>query len=173
MKNKQVILIMLCIFIPIFTFAHRYHFTISEAEWNAKSNRLEVALRVDSFELEDTLSKLTNHKIDLDKTKNVDKYIMAYLKKRFIVKNTKNELCAINWVGKEVAQSQMWLYFEVIMPDGLSGAKFCNRIFFDSVTFEANTLHTPINIMNFRYGKKKKSLYFSKHKADEIVAFVK
>ena len=156
-----------------FTLAHRYHFTIAEVEWNPESKCFEVGLRIDSFELENVLSKIYRKKIDLEKTKGIDKIIHLYLQKRFLVKTPQGKPCSITWVGKEFLRGQLWLYFEVPVKGSIEGLTLSNRILFEAATFEANTLHNPVNIMNVRYQQHKKSLYFTKDKAERILSFAK
>ncbi|BBM83236.1 DUF6702 family protein [Candidatus Uabimicrobium amorphum] len=168
--KKLVVILFLC---STFLFAHRYHFTISEVEWNSQNKCLEVGLRVDSFELESVLSKIYGKKIDLEKTKDVDKILHLYLQKRFLVKTPQRKPCSIVWIGKEISRGQLWLYFEVPVKEPLEGLIISNSVLFEAATFEANSSHTPVNIMNIRYKQHKLSLYFTKDKAQRILSFAK
>ncbi|WP_372368998.1 DUF6702 family protein [Candidatus Uabimicrobium sp. HlEnr_7] len=169
MKKTVAMILLMCA--TTFTFAHRYHFTISEVEWNSKNKCFEVGLRVDSFELENILSKIYRKKVNLDKTKDIDNLIYSYVKKRFVVKTPKGKLCPVVWIGKEISGSQMWLFFEVPVKEKVKNLIISNQIFFESATFEADTIHTPINIVNIRFTSSKKSLYFTKNKPQEVLTF--
>ena len=56
-------------------FAHPVHATFAEAVWNPKARSIEVALRVRGIDLEEALSKGLKLKVDLEKTKHIDKTI--------------------------------------------------------------------------------------------------
>lgn len=85
-------------------FAHPFHTSSAEMEFNAKSGRYEVALKVLTVDLEKALAKhasankrlaaeetklfahLRNRaRVDLDKTPGIDKLITSYLKSNFFL----------------------------------------------------------------------------------------
>ena len=51
---------------------HPVHATFAEAQWNPKTFELELSLRVRGIDLESAISKTTNQKVDLEKSKNID-----------------------------------------------------------------------------------------------------
>lgn len=50
----------------LFTLIHPYHRTLAEVEWNAQSNRYEVALRIDPRDLESALSDHYGRRVNLE-----------------------------------------------------------------------------------------------------------
>lgn len=120
---------------------HPSHVTIAEAEYNPESGKLEIALRVDQpGDLEKALSSRTGNKIDLENSKNIDKIITEYLQKTFQVQHSDGRLAKLEWVGKEVTIKTAWLYFEVVLPDGLEGVEITHRMLFEVEADQANTL---------------------------------
>ena len=141
------------------TLAHPFHVSIAEAEWSSKTKSLEVALRVHPSDLEKALSRRAKKTIDLDKTPKIDVLIQDYLKEVFQARVEKAAPEKIKWVGKEVKVKHAWLYFEIPLESGLSNVQFTNRIFFE-------LLEDQVNTINFRdrAKKRRKSLTFNKKK---------
>ena len=88
--TRHFILILLMVTGVIFTFersayAHPSHVTIAEAQFNAKTKSLEVALWVQPIDLENALRRRHNKPIDLDRTPKVDELIVEYLNEVFTV----------------------------------------------------------------------------------------
>ena len=142
--------------------AHPSHVSIAEAEFNPKNQHLEVALRVHPVDLERALRIRTKKRIDLDKTKNVDALISAYLNEVFQVKRADGKKAKIQWVGKEISLKWGWLYFEVPMKEGLEKARFSNRIFFELLPDQTNTIL-------LRQGKSKSTLQFTREQVWQSV----
>ena len=141
--------------------AHPFHATYTEVDWNAKSKVLEVALRVQPEDLDRVLSLRTKRKIDIEKTKDVDKLIQKYLAEVFLVEPKLKQPLAIRWVGKEVSSKEAWLYFEVSRPQGIEGLKLLNRIFLEIIPDEVNTVR-------FRYDKKRVTLRFERNSRQPV-----
>lgn len=135
--------------------AHPFHVTLAEAELDAKSGNLEVALRVKPEDLERALSAMTNRKISLEKEAKVDALILRYLKGALKFSTGKKKAGDISFVGKELSRKALWLYFEVPLKGQLEGVKIENRVFF-------KVLPDQLNTMNFKQGKKRCSLSFSR-----------
>ena len=136
--------------------AHPFHATYTEVDWNAKSKVLEVALRVQPEDLDRVLSLRAKRKIDIEKTKDVDKLIQKYLADVFLVEPKLKQPVAIRWVGKEVSSKEAWLYFEISRPQGIEGLKLLNRIFLEIIPDEVNTVRV-------RYGKQRVTLRFDRN----------
>jgi hypothetical protein len=98
----------------------------------------------------------TKRKIDIEKTKDVDKLIQKYLAEVFLVEPKLKQPLAIRWVGKEVSSKEAWLYFEVSRPQGIEGLKLLNRIFLEIIPDEVNTVR-------FRHDKKRVTLRFDRN----------
>jgi len=143
---------------------HPFHISLAEVEYNAKTKKLEIALRIHPDDLEQALRDLTGKKVVLDKTKNVDKLILKYLAKTFSVKpkstgekKVKQKPAKIVWVGKEIKIKWSWLYFEIPLKNGWDGIEITNRILFDQVKKQTNT-------MLFKQGKKRAAINFTSKK---------
>ena len=134
--------------------AHPRHLSVAEAEWNAKSRRLEVALQVNPVDLEQALRLISNRPIDLDKTKGIELLLRDYIERSFVVREADGTRAKLKWVGHEVDLKDAWLYFEVPLKAGPENATFGAGLFFELLPDQANTI-------NFRVGETRKSLTFT------------
>ena len=140
--------------------AHPCHASIAEAEWNAKTGRLEIAMQVNPVDLEQALRRLAERPIDLDKSKGIDRLIQKYLARSFFVKEPDGKQAKLIWVGYEADLKDAWLYFEVPLKKGPENVTFGSAFFLELLPDQANTI-------NFRVGKLRKSLTFT---ADQLEA---
>ena len=131
-KSKfNFILLAVCLAGMILTssniFAHPYHVSRTELNWNPKTGNFEVALCLWPADLEKALSRDQGKSIDLDKVENLDEMLKAYIEKKFfirgIVKSADSKADSadetitptVRWVGHEKDMKQAWLYFEVVV----------------------------------------------------------
>jgi hypothetical protein len=141
---------------------HPYHVTIAEAELNTKTKKLEVALKLRPEDLERALSARLQKKINIEKHPKIDALITAYLQSCLTFKDKKGKAQKLSWVGKELNLKSLWLYFEIPMPNGLQALKIENKLLF-------KVLPDQLNTMNFKDGKTRCSLTFSrKHKTRTV-----
>ena len=142
--------------------AHPFHATYTEVDWNAKTKVLEVALRVQPEDLDRVLSLRTKRKIDIEKTKGVDKLIQMYLAEVFLVEPKLKQPVAIRWIGKEVSSKEAWLYFEIPRPQGIEGLKLLNRIFLEILPDQVNTVRV-------RQGRQRVTLRFDRNSRKPVL----
>ena len=134
---------------------HPFHITIAEADYNAESGRLEVALRIyNPGDLEEALGLRAGERVNLETTEGVDDLIAEYLDEHLIVERPDGEKAMIEWVGKEVTVKTAWLYFEIPLPEGPEGSTFTNTLLFEVEPDQANT-------MVFGRGDNRASLRFT------------
>ena len=146
--------------------AHPSHVSIAQAEFNPKTKKLEIALRVHAVDLERAIQASNKKRVNLDKSKASAKVVAAYVAKTFLVTPAKGKQKEIEWVGMELQIKYAWLYFEVPLPEGIEGTKFSNRMFFEHLPNQANTI-------NFKSAKKRTSIISTKAKPDHTASFVK
>ena len=112
---------------PIFLAAfllHPVHETVSEIEWNEKTGRLEVALRLDPLD-EQWLRK------QADSRGETSKWALKYLARKFRIADSpqskspdktpaasKTPAATYHWVGRDDKESHVWWYFEIEPADG-------------------------------------------------------
>jgi len=162
LKNTRVALLTLSCLLLLgnIAAAHPCHSSIAEAEWNAKTGRLEIALQVNPVDLEQALRRLADRPIDLDKSAGIDRLIQKYLARSFFAREPDGKQAKLIWVGHEVDVKDAWLYFEVPLKKGPENVTFGLAFFLELLPDQANTI-------NFRVGKLRKSLTFT---ADQLEA---
>ena len=135
--------------------AHPFHATYAEVDWNREKKVLEIALRVQPEDLERVLRAKTGRRIDIEKTKDVDKLIRHYLAEVFVVLPREDKAKSIRWIGKEVSTKETWLYFEIVRPQGIENVKLLNRIFLEILPDQVNTVRV-------RHGKQRTTIRFNR-----------
>jgi hypothetical protein len=118
--------------------AHTFHTSLTRMDYNAENKTVEVSIQLFTHDLTKTLEKQTGKRIDLQETKDVDKLITAYLKEHFILRNSKDEIAEINWIGKEFASDTIWVYLEIPFNESPEGKSLQNSIFFESFSEQTN-----------------------------------
>jgi len=150
--------ILLALLVPGATVAHRFHVTMAEAEFNAETGRLEVALSVKLDDLERAL-RLRKDWIDPPAAGNeLDSRVATYLDLAWLFVDAEADTQSIVWVGAEYGSHDAWLYFEVPLPSGLEGVVVENRVF-----LELDPEH--LNTVNFRQGGISFTESFSRHES--------
>ena len=141
--------------------AHPRHASIAEAEWNAKTGRLEIALQVNPVDLEQALRRIADRPVDLDRSAGIDRLMQKYLRRSFIAKEADGKPAKLVWVGHEVDLKNAWLYFEVPLKKGPENVTF-------GVAFFLELLPDQTNTINFRVGKLRKSLTFTAEQLESV-----
>ncbi len=140
------------------TMAHPFHVSIAEAEFNAKTGKLEVALRVHPVDLESALEKRVGRAVDLDKTAGVDQLITAYLREVLVIQCKGAHPLKLTWVGKEVGIKFAWLFFEYSCHEAKGEWTVTNQIFHDRLADQVNTI-------TFKQHRAQRSLTFTRSRS--------
>jgi len=92
---------------------HPVHETLSEVEWNDKSKRLEVALRVHSLDEQWLRKQHSQHR-------SHSTWATDYVRKHFRIsplpKKGEKETDKYNWIGRQPDGAHVWWYFEIEGP---------------------------------------------------------
>ncbi|MCA9217891.1 MAG: acetylxylan esterase [Planctomycetales bacterium] len=147
-----------CLLLCLSAHAHPAHETHAEIAWNAESSTFEIALKVRAIDLEAALSEVQPNakRVDLAKDSDADNRIAKYLADRFTIKSPTNKTGAIAYLGKEVDDRTVWLYFEIRCEDISSptGCLLANRMLF-------GTLEGQINKAELKVGESSRILTFN------------
>ena len=137
---------------------HPVHATFAEAQWNPKTFELELSLRVRGIDLESAISKTTNQKVDLEKSKNIDQLIEGYLAKNLYILSPTKEKVFANYLDKDVGITNTWVFFSFTLKkdQAIQHCKIINTIFFDD-------LEGQKNVIEYRKGKLKKIISFEEN----------
>jgi hypothetical protein len=133
--------------------AHKFHTSFVEAEYNTQEASLQITLRTFPDDLENILTKRAGRSIRLDRKKESEPLLVAYLQETFQLKNAKGEISKLSWVGMDSGVDSAWLYFEAPLPGGLVGTQLRNGFLFD-------LYDDQINLVNIKHGDQKHALTF-------------
>ena len=140
---------------------HPFHVTFATAEWNAKTKRLEVALRIDPNDLEQAIERREKKEIALEDNQ-AEQAVESYLRATFLVKSPQGKPVELGWVGYEVEVKRAWLYFEIPLEDGPEGIEIKNTMLFGQVSKQ-------VNIVSLRAGKQGATLKLTSDKPSQRV----
>ena len=98
------------------SWAHPYHTSFAEMEWNSEVTALEVSLRVLPEDLEQALSWREGRAITLEQDALARPAIQSYLSEHFLVLDDSSTRYPLLLEGYEVAYDETWLYFTVTVP---------------------------------------------------------
>lgn len=130
--------------------AHAVHTSTAEAEYNAKTKRLEVSLTVFISDLETALIRQSESEMRMDKVPPAlfDTQVLAYLKKTFVVTDAAGKVAKMMWVGREMEKESeksgdpaVVLFFEVEMPGGVEGASLRCAVFGELFPDQVTMVH--------------------------------
>jgi hypothetical protein len=143
--------------------AHPFHVSLAEAEFNQESGNLEVALRVHPSDLELALRDQELRPVDLDRSKGIDRMVSKYLDAHFQIRDEAGKKLTCKWVGMEVTVKEAWLYFEVPVKHGETTFQITQAFFFELIEDQINTI-------NFKQGKRIRSLSFTRDSATQPIS---
>ena len=134
--------------------AHRFHVSIAEAEFNDSSQCLEIALNVSVHDMQEALRQHDEWAGSAKDESELQQRLSTYVNERWRFLSADGLVRTPLWIGHQVEGEHLWLYFEIIMPGGLEGARIDNRIFFELDPRQVNTV-------NFRQGDWRFSIAYS------------
>ncbi len=120
--------------------AHKFYTSLAQVEYNAEEKTVEVTLRVFADDLELALKRRAGREVRLERTKDADRLVLAYLRDTFEIKNRGGESKTLKWVGMEMRAGVAWLYVEAEMPEGLAGARVRDHVLFELFDEQVNTV---------------------------------
>jgi len=148
--------------------AHPFHVSVAELEYQPSTSTLEVALRLFPEDLETALRQRSRRRVHLERTRGIDRLIVEYLRERFVVADSRfaknREVAPIRWVGKEVDPRHAWLYFEVILTPGRRDWTIQNRVLFEVIVDQENTIRV-------KDGERRYALSFTRQRPSASVRF--
>jgi hypothetical protein len=120
--------------------AHKFYTSLARVEYNAGEKTVEVTLRVFADDLELALKRRAGREVRLDRTKDADRLVLAYLRDTFVIRNRDGESKTLRWVGMELRSGVAWLYVEADMPEGLAGGRLRDHVLFELFREQVNTV---------------------------------
>jgi len=141
--------------------AHPFHFSFAEAQWNAETESLEIALRVESKELEPALRTRQRPKFNLDDD-SAGQVVAAYLREHLQFTRGKEKPVEWKWIGMEVKVKETWCYLEVPLAGGPEGITITNTILLAQIPEQ-------VNVMSIAAGDRRQRLHFNANSPRQVV----
>ena len=148
MRKSRLIAVVISLSAAAWVHAHSIHQSTAEAEYNPKTQKLEVSLTVFINDLELALMRHSERLLSIDKTPaaEFDAQIQAYLAKTFVVTEVKGKKAPIDWVGREIESIKtndpaVTMFFEVPLVACLSGVTIQHSMLCELFKDQTNLLH--------------------------------
>lgn len=110
--SKALLLIML-VWLPLQTWAHDFHTSITDAQYNPRTKMYELAVRVFADDLEEALSRRHKTSVRLDRSERVNKLIAEYLQTHLAISASKGARTQQKFIGLQEESDAVWLYVEI------------------------------------------------------------
>jgi hypothetical protein len=141
-------------------FAHPFHISIGEMEWNATSQKWEVSVRLQSTDLQQAVRRFSKTQVAVDND-HIPAELIKYLGENFYLSNSSRfapkagerslnekanlteggQRSELKWVGHEVERGWMWLYFELTPPKQTENETYLtNSLLVEVVDSQTNTM---------------------------------
>lgn len=149
-----------------FSVAHKFYVSVTEIEYNEKTQSLQIISRVFIDDLEDLLQTRYDSTMRLGKSNESPEaanYIKTYLKKKIEIQlDGKN--VEVNYLGKEYEDDMVLLYLEVPKVTSFKSIEVKNALLTDMFIEQKNLVHVT-------YKEITKSLIFTKAKQEDLLKF--
>lgn len=148
------------------SWSHGYHVSITQIDYNEKTNAIEIVIKLITEDVEFVLEEQGAERLFLgEKNESVkaDEYIQKYLEKHFsVVLN--DEITRQLYLGKEVEEGETWCYIEIKDVADIQSLKVKSTVFI-------NEYHGQTNRINFTIKGVTNSFVLSLAKVDDKVVF--
>ena len=148
------------------SWSHGYHVSITQIDYNEKTNAIEIAIKLITEDVEFVLEEQGAERLFLgekNETGKADEYIQKYLEKHFsVVLN--DEITTQLYLGKEIEEGETWYYIEIKNVEEISSLVVKSTFFIE--TYHSQTNRVDLNILG-----KTNSFVLSRAKVDDKVVF--
>lgn len=151
--SKSLIIFLLLAACPKAAAAHNYHTSLTRIDFNGRENSLEIEINLFNHDLEKVLTNKNKKRIDIEKTKDIDRLLLEYLDETFVIKDASENAKKLEWVGKEISVDITTVFVQVTGVKEINGLKLQNKIFFESFSEQ-------VNLVTIHAGDEKSDLFF-------------
>jgi hypothetical protein len=163
--------------------AHPFHTSMAEMEYNAKTRRFEVALKLYAVDCETALARVSGKPCDLDNEEARDKLLGKYIQQRFQIVDAKaakstrtpakpaskqtqsaSSTKRFNYVGSEVSGASLWVYFELEPPSGEPNFTLRNEVLLE-------VQPEQVNVIRLQHNRVQQTQFFNAKNKTRKLAF--
>lgn len=127
---------------------HKIVKTMMRIDFNSESKSLEVTRKLFTHDSKAVLGNLNMGNKKAEKDSEIDKTILAYLEKNFILKDKRDEVKKLNRVGREAKVDTTLVFVEDLNVENPEGLKLQNTVFFESFADQTNLVVARFNDLN-------------------------
>ena len=145
---------------------HDFHTSLTQMQFEAKAQTVEVSIRMFTDDLETALTRENGGKpVRFGGPAKVDQLLEKYVRKHFIVADAQRKQRTWTYLGYEQEADAHWVYLE--MP--ASGANtFRNIVIKQDILMEL--FEDQVNLINIQYNQQKKTLVFRNNQPVQAVS---
>lgn len=126
---------------------HPFFVSVIELNHNPKEKSVEISMRIFTDDLEATLKKFSNTKIDLANAANkesLDKIIVNYVNQKMHIQ-IDGKSAKLEYVGYEIKKESVWLYFEIDNIATLKKVQVNCNLLYEYQEKQMNIFHVNAN----------------------------
>lgn len=145
--------------------AHDYHVSVADVRFNAKTQMLEIALRVFTDDLENALTQRQKKTVKFSQSEEVKQQIHAYLQDRLQLKDAAGKIFPIKLLGYEEEDDAVWMYIEAsVQAKTLPKLRIKNAVL-------TELFDDQMNMVNFEVNGRKTSVILNQGTPEKLVTF--
>lgn len=130
-----------------FGFAHPFYLSVTDLKFNPVEKTLEGSVKIFVNDLEKTLSKIHNQKVDLlhpaDKTQNL-KLLEEYVQKNLRIRCNGKDL-KLHCLGAEVESEACWIFLQAVCDGQPGQVQVENSILYEYFHAQSNIVQLEVN----------------------------
>lgn len=148
MRKKINIISLLFLFCIVTSFTmHKFYVSVTQIDYVAKKNRVEITSRIFIDDLNKVLEKKYNKKIHLASNREIPEakdLVKKYLKDKMSV-SINNKPVEMQFLSTEIDNDVLICYLKVSFSEKITTFGFENSILTEMFSDQQNLLHTDIN----------------------------
>ena len=142
--NFKKLLLLIAVILPLCAFtAHKYYFSVTQADYDAKSKSLKIVTRVFYDDLQKVFQERYDKSIRVDASydqQKLDGYIKRYFEQKFIV-TVNGEERSIHYLGHKDEVDYVVCFIEVENIKNLKTVSIENTLLMDLFPDQKNVVH--------------------------------
>lgn len=144
--KKFWLILLIALPLVISTAWHKYYFSVTQVDYDSKSQSLQIITRIFYDDLQRALQERYDPEIEVDETYDQDKlnqFIKRYISQKFFVK-INGEDQEINYLGHEDDNDYVVCYIEVKNVHDISSVSIENTLLMDVFPDQKNVVHIHV-----------------------------
>lgn len=144
---------------------HPFHTSLTQIQYDTKSQAFEISFRIFTDDLETALTKENNGSTVHLQDQKHDRLIEKYIRKQFIIADAQRKPKVLTYIGYEPEGDAQWIYFEIPgqSPDALKNVVIKHTLLMDLFADQ-------VNLVNLQSSQQKKTIVFRNNQPVQSVS---